>query len=284
MNKKIFIMGEPAAGKSTFLAALWHSVTQGIKDTEYQLDNMRMNVSYLYGLEEKWINGEKLDRTKITQEISEQTVFLKNKDEKLEIEFPDLSGETFQNIYDYRNVSSDLYDKINRADTILYIINVDNIHTFEYIANIKKWIRKFSKEEQNEELKIQERKPSQDDPTAIQVLDLLQIISKIKRKKKIKLGIVFSAWDLVEDMKNVNPGNYLKDKMFILWQYLEANKNLFDTKIWGVSAQGGKIEELEEKGLLSKEAIERIIVIDEKQELSNDITKIIAELSRDENE
>ena len=85
-------------------------------------------------------------------------------------------------------------------------------------------------------------------------------------------------------MKNVNPGNYLKDNMFILWQYLEANKNLFETKIWGVSAQGGKIEELEEKGLLSKEAIERIIVIDEKQELSNDITKIIAELSRDENE
>ena len=284
MNKKIFIIGEPAAGKSTFLAALWHSVTQGIKDTEYQLDHMGMNVSYLYGLEGKWINGEKLDRTKITQEISEQTVFLKNENEKLEIEFPDLSGETFQNIYDYRNLSPDLYEKINRADAILYIINVDNIHTFEYIADIKKWIRKSSSnKEQNEEPKIQERKPSQDDPTAIQVLDLLQIISKIKRKK-IKLGIVFSAWDLVEDMKNVNPRSYLKDNLFILWQYLEANKNLFDTKIWGVSAQGGKIEELEEKGLLSKEAIERIIVIDEKQELSNDITKIIAELSRDKNE
>lgn len=284
MNKKIFIIGEPAAGKSTFLAALWHSVTQGIKDTEYQLDHMGMNVSYLYGLEGKWINGEKLDRTKITQEISEQTVFLKNENEKLEIEFPDLSGETFQNIYDYRNLSPDLYEKINRADAILYIINVDNIHTFEYIADIKKWIRKSSSnKEQNEEPKIQERKPSQDDPTAIQVLDLLQIISKIKRKK-IKLGIVFSAWDLVEDMKKVNPRSYLKDNLFILWQYLEANKNLFDTKIWGVSAQGGKIEELEEKGLLSKEAIERIIVIDEKQELSNDITKIIAELSRDKNE
>ena len=145
---------------------------------------MGMNVSYLYGLEGKWINGEKLDRTKITQEISEQTVFLKNENEKLEIEFPDLSGETFQNIYDYRNLSPDLYEKINRADAILYIINVDNIHTFEYIADIKKWIRKSSSnKEQNEEPKIQERKPSQDDPTAIQVLDLLQIISKIKRKK-----------------------------------------------------------------------------------------------------
>lgn len=28
MNRKIFIMGAPNAGKSTYLAALWHSVIQ----------------------------------------------------------------------------------------------------------------------------------------------------------------------------------------------------------------------------------------------------------------
>ncbi len=30
MNKNFFIMGAPNAGKSTYLAALWHSINQKI--------------------------------------------------------------------------------------------------------------------------------------------------------------------------------------------------------------------------------------------------------------
>ena len=38
MNKKIFIMGAPNAGKSTFLGALWNSVNQKEIHTELTLN------------------------------------------------------------------------------------------------------------------------------------------------------------------------------------------------------------------------------------------------------
>ena len=55
MNKKLFIMGAPNAGKSTFLAALWHSVNQKDVRTDLTLDRMAGNVNYLQGIEKKWL-------------------------------------------------------------------------------------------------------------------------------------------------------------------------------------------------------------------------------------
>ena len=37
MDKKLFIMGAPNAGKSTYLAALWHSVNQDDLETKLKL-------------------------------------------------------------------------------------------------------------------------------------------------------------------------------------------------------------------------------------------------------
>lgn len=115
-------MGAPNAGKSTFLAALWHSINPKDVHTDLTLERMARNVNYLYGIEKKWLEVEKLGRTVMGQEQENLTILLD--DVKLELEFPDLSGETFRDMYDKREVSGKLKQKIENADSILYFVNV----------------------------------------------------------------------------------------------------------------------------------------------------------------
>lgn len=204
-----------------YLAALWHSVIQTEMPIKFKLKRMEKDTQYLYSLEKKWLAVEPLERTVIGQEVSELTLLLTDGNQDLEVEFPDLSGETFQNIYENREMSQHLYQKICDANAILYFINVENIYHGQLISEVSEEIRNAGQEE------YRERKPSQDDPTQIQIIDLLQAIAEIKRSQ-VKLGIIFSAWDLIDDMENVNPRKYLKNNMNMLWQYLEANCRKFD--------------------------------------------------------
>ena len=275
MNRKIFIMGAPNAGKSTYLAALWHSVIQTEMPIKFKLKRMEKDTQYLYSLEKKWLAVEPLERTVIGQEVSELTLLLTDGNQDLEVEFPDLSGETFQNKYENREMSQHLYQKICDANAILYFINVENIYHGQLIYEVSEEIRNAGQEE------YRERKPSQDDPTQIQIIDLLQAIAEIKRSQ-VKLGIIFSAWDLIDDMENVNPRKYLKNNMNMLWQYLVANCRKFDTVIWGVSALGGKLDDFEEL-LDIEDTITRIKVINENKSISHDVTSIIAEMSGETN-
>lgn len=242
---------------------------------KFKLKRMEKDTQYLYSLEKKWLAVEPLERTVIGQEVSELTLLLTDGNQDLEVEFPDLSGETFQNIYENREMSQHLYQKICDANAILYFINVENIYHGQLISEVSEEIRNAGQEE------YRERKPSQDDPTQIQIIDLLQAIAEIKRSQ-VKLGIIFSAWDLIDDMENVNPRKYLKNNMNMLWQYLEANCRKFDTVIWGVSALGGKLDDFEEL-LDIEDPITRIKVINENKSISHDVTSIIAEMSGETN-
>ncbi|WP_050642155.1 MULTISPECIES: GTPase [Clostridia] len=271
MNKNFFIMGAPNAGKSTYLAALWYSINQKEVPTMLTLNKMIGDVQYLYRLEEKWLDVEQLERTVIGQEVPKLSVSLAdNNNNILKLEFPDLSGETFQNIYELREMSQELHDLISKSDAILYFINIVNIYPLQFISEIPEHLR-------NKHEEIKERKPSQHDPTQVQIIDLLQAISEIKHKK-IKLGIIFSAWDLLGADETMNPKEFLKQHMNMLWQYMEANTNKFEVNIWGVSALGGKIEDYE-KLINIEDQVNRIKVVNEENINSHDITSIIAEMS-----
>lgn len=269
MDKKLFIMGAPNAGKSTFLAALWHSINQKNVHTDLTLVRMTGDVNYLCEIEKKWLEAENLERTAIGQEQEKLSILLTNGDVELELEFPDLSGETFQNIYENREMSIELKEKIDNADAILYFVNVEDIHSAEFISSIALQYRQ-------EGNKLEGRSAGKDDPTQVQIIDLLQAVLDIK--KRVNLGIVFSAWDLVSHEEQSDVKLFLKNNMNMLWQYLESNKNVYNTRFWGVSALGGKIDE-SDRLLDIDEPIKRIKIVNEEKVFSCDLTSIILKIS-----
>lgn len=287
-NKKCFIMGLPNAGKTTFLAALWYAISNGENAVRLNLSRIEGNISYLAKLSEQWLECQPLDRTKSGEEIKKISILLKDKKEEYSLQFPDLSGETFQNWYNHRKIEKSLAKQVKEADSILFFINVKDIVGPVLINEANQYIDRdeskeniivhdstieSSLESQNSSSK---RNRLKHDPVSVQIVELLQFVSILKLSQSVKLGIVFSAWDLLEE-NSIRPEDYAKQELILLWQFLATNKNIFEVSYWGISAQGGTIEE-KDKLLSYERPYERIQIVDNNMKISHDITSVIYKL------
>lgn len=77
-------------------------------------------------------------------------------------------------------------------------------------------------------------------PRQVQIVDLLEAFSDTPLELRPKrIAVVVSAWDLVG--LDFTPDGWLSDKMPLLDQYLRSRSDEFETRIYGVSAQGGRL-------------------------------------------
>jgi hypothetical protein len=284
MNKnKCFIMGLPGAGKTTYLAALWYCL-------DYQSNNKLViekytgDHSYLSSISKKWANVEEISRT--TPEFEKQSIVLTLKDKKnnnIEISFPDLSGESFQSQYENREAKKEHAGFIKNSSGILLFINSGEITEPFFISEVAPELREKEKNQGQNEFKT--RNPRKDDPTQVQIVELLQLITFIRNSDKVDLCLIISAWDLVDKVIPIDkytPENFVKDKMPLLWQYLITNNEYFRVTYYGISAQGGKLEDSERLQEINN-PYERIIIVDNEGNRYNDITMPLYTIVSSEN-
>ncbi len=262
-----YIMGLPEAGKTTYLAALTHSLQQRTIETKLKWYKYSGNHQHLLKLENTWLRALPVDRTSILLQEKQLTIELSDTDNNTySVTFPDLSGEIFQKYYSDREMDLINKEMIYNCDGIMLFINPNTIIEPTLISRISPQIRA-------NELNPRIYEPI-NDPTEVQLVELLQFINHL-RDKPVVLTVVISAWDVVEDTKLL-PEEYLKDRLTLLWQYLNCNKNTFITFYYGVSAQGGTLEDdnaqLEMIKKYEVNHIERIKVVDNNGRLSHDIS------------
>jgi hypothetical protein len=76
----------------------------------------------------------------------------------------------------------------------------------------------------------------------VQLVDLLQLISHAPvGTAGRKIVVMISAWDKVEGEK-LAPDGFLKEKLPLLAQYLDAGRDGWTSRVYGVSAQGGEYD------------------------------------------
>lgn len=266
-SKKCFIMGLPNAGKTTFLAALWYSLNSAYDNNEIKL-NIMTDTKYLADLSKKWVNAEPLDRTKLGYDQPDISIeIVDKKGDIFELRFPDLSGEVFQNHYNNREMSQSLVDDIQLADGIMVFINILDIDSMTLISALPKEYLETNKGKIQDDEHLTMQIPMQ-----VQIIELLQFIEYIRSDKSVKIGIMLTAWDVIDKIgKKYSPENLIKEEMNMLWQFLEANRDFFDVEYWGVSAQGADLSE-DEILIDIIEPMERIIVEDNMGNRSHDIT------------
>lgn len=253
MYKKCFIAGLPSAGKTTFLAALWNLINHG-PDAKLKLNKIE-NGQYLASLSNKWANMEPLERTVPSGEQSNISIKLEMSNKTIfDLQFPDLSGETFQSQYEMREISEEVVKYIEDADAVLFFINVNSIKLLGLISE-QTFLRSNTPATNNVN-----RNPKKDDPIQIQVIELLQFILFIRKNRMVKIGFMFSAWDLIKsNLNDIKPEQFLEQRMNMLWQFCQANDDVIEYQTWGISAQGGSFNDKDL--LLEKEyPYERILV------------------------
>ncbi len=279
MIKKCFISGFPSAGKTTFLAALMNLISADNSNSKLKLHKIN-NLQYLMTLSEKWANMDPLERTVPSNEHIDIAINLElpNK-EIVNFYLPDLSGETFQKLYEMREIPEELANYIIEANTFLFFVNVKNVKELGLISEHFK-----NQANETKENNLLKRNPTEHDPLQIQIIQLLQFFMLLRKNQKIKISFMFSAWDIMKtNCHNIKPDQFLKERMNMLWQYCSSNSDYIEFYTWGISAQGGEFEQKDT--LLDKEyPYQRIFVEGNDGYIGNDLTLPLYLLMGDLNE
>lgn len=245
MKANFAIMGLPASGKTTFLAALWHLIEAGETECRLLLDGYRGELKYLNQISEAWRSFQKVPRTSHTGDV-DVTINLLDRDTgaKGAAFFPDLAGETFDQQVEERRCKPKFIDELSVDDGILFFINANMKGEALSIAELNAALpvdgdAKIDYDEGNETSVnlTREWEPKQL-PAQVRVVQLLSdLVRPPFTARTRRLAIMISAWDLAR-CTNLTPCQWLAAHMPLVDQFLRSNGDYFIYQIYGVSAQG----------------------------------------------
>ena len=277
----VVICGLPASGKTTYLAALWYVVSdKRDPNTRLKFDSLiGLDHSHLNGIMRRWLQAKEQIHTELA---SGKIVSMNLKDgagRKVRMTFPDLSGESFQQMWETRECDPDLAELLRECDGILMFVHADKIkrpigvaETTQHAAGLaggvaaagppKDWHPK-------------------DAPTSVQLVEMLQMLRcDAVQAPARKLAVVLSAWDKIEgEGQGITPEQYLADELPLLDQYLRHGLDRWDVRVYGLSAQGGDFERDEETD--DEDRNERVAEIRALEDASDRIRLMVPELSKD---
>ena len=252
-ERSVVIIGLPASGKSTYLAALWHLVTDGDVETTLRFGDLLAGGSgHLNTIATRWRRAMVQERTAVAGNRLVSMNLLDTTNQTVRVTFPDVPGEAYRRMWEDRDCESDIAD-ILRTGEVLLFIHADAIRipiwTVEEIA----LSRAVGLEGPDGQAKLWNPRLA---PTQVQLVDLLQLL----RMPPLDIGprrlaVMLSAWDKARD-EGLTPEGYLEDKVPLLNQYLRRGADGWDYRIYGLSAQGGDYDKGEADGERSSKAEE----------------------------
>lgn len=255
------IIGLPGSGKTTFLAALWHLIDAGEVNTALTLDQLVGDHQYLNDIVEAWRRCERVPRTSAGSGISVAIHATDvSTDQKLTLNFSDLSGESFESQFANRSCLKSYVNAYEEEGGMLLFITADHSEDGMTILDVNAVLPEES--DANEQAgDVKEWSPEMV-PTQVRLVDLLQFIQqKPFARRKRKLAVVISAWDVVPQPQS-SPLEWLKRELPLLYQFLISNPESFDFKTYGISAQGGDVTGSRRQQMLQLMPSKRIICVE----------------------
>lgn len=242
-TRRCMVFGIQASGKTTFAAALWHLVDSEEIPTALIKGKHVGNFTYLQEISGSWAEGYEVERTKAQQFENIRVNLLHAKSGKeMSLEFDDLSGETFEQAFATRYCPERFVELVKNADGMLLFLSASrNNDDSVTILDV------FDAEEDETQPPAD---PNHWEPTKIplqvQLVDLLQCLQRPPfEAKPMKVALVVSAWDLAPD-GGTDAEHWLKVRYPLLSQYLENAEGVSDLRVYGVSAQGGRLSKKED--------------------------------------
>jgi len=276
--KRLLAIGLPHAGKTTFLAALWHVAESREVPQALTLRIISDEAKYLNAIRNDWLKCIPAVRTTRSAEQSASLHFDDQYEQHIgEVVFPDLSGETFQTQWKYRHWTTDYQVLVENADSLLVFFNAGKIKEPWPISAVQRMAQSAGVEDIDEQdtacpaTNDQPQATSNNSewtpeavPTQVQLVGLLQFIQPfILKKAPIRIAVLVSAWDIISKEgwnKYDAPDVWLSKRLSYFHQFLVSNKEHFSFKVYGISAQGGDFENEEDRQRLRscQHASERI--------------------------
>jgi hypothetical protein len=284
ISNQFVMIGLPATGKTSFLAALWYLVQHGEVEHGLTLERMEGDSKHLNQISNLWASCEVVPRTSTNSERIVSMVLNDTSTKKnITLTFPDLSGESFMSQWVDRHFTA-TYDEFLKESVggVLFLSSL-NYQKPARIASALLLLKEMGEAGQPNEEKDDEGSIPWDPthaPTQVQLVELLQFIAGREYfNPPFRLALVISAWDDVLKVKKISPAKWLAEEMPFLSQFLESNRRLFDFNAYGVSAQGGDYnKDVDELTRMS--ASERIRIEGDGVTNPHDLTELLTWLMR----
>ena len=274
----VSIIGLPSSGKTTYLAALWHVLTDSDGDTVLKLrDLLSGNLEHLNDIAARWRDAQEQKRTEIGGSRVVSINMMDKQGTAATVSFPDVPGEAYRRMWEDRDVDDDVVQLLKCSGVMLFI-HADTIRPPRWIIDditVAEALDGGAVEQGAEA--AAEAAPADDpasqgvewqarySPTHVQLVDLLQLLRRWPLDiGPRKIAVMFSAWDKAED-EELTPARYLEHKLPLLHQYLTFGPDAWDLTVYGISAQGGEYDS-EEAGAKPKSEAAELRKLDDPSE------------------
>jgi hypothetical protein len=239
------VMGLQGSGKTTFAAALWHLVDMGEVSTVLLKGRHTGEFRYLEEIAHDWAEGWQVQRTE-THRVEAIRINLRqpSSTDDITLEFADLSGETYEHAFGTRLASAGFLELVKRMDGLLLFVSAARTVDGVTIADVAAEMPEFAIPEAESDGEPEPEWVARKTPQQVKLVDLLQIISTPPvGKQPSRIAVIVSAWDL---SPTPDPDTWLAQRMPLLDQVLRAHAHTIPFRVYGVSAQGGRLPKRED--------------------------------------
>lgn len=240
------VMGLQGSGKTTFAAALWHLVDMGEVDTSLVKGTHQGNFRYLEAIAKDWAEGWQVKRT-ATDQIEPVQINLRHphSTDDIALEFSDLSGETFEHAFSKRLATPAFLELVQRMDGLLLFVSADRLIDGVAIVDAAAHAPELAAPESDGDHEPETEWDPAKAPQQVQLADLLQIVSNPPHgRRPSRIAVIVSAWELAQT--TLDAATWLTDRMPLLHQLLHSHAGETPYRVYGVSAQGGRLPKKED--------------------------------------
>ncbi|MBR1154616.1 hypothetical protein [Bradyrhizobium sp. JYMT SZCCT0428] len=238
MDARYMVFGFTRTGKTTFAAALWHQVDSEEIPTVLTKGKHAGQFAYVAEISEAWAEGFEVERTTVTQVENIRINLLDSGSaSKVALEFDDLSGETFEQAFATRLCPEKFVELVKGARGMLLFVSADR-HNDDAVTILDAF---DAEEDETQAVADPNDWDGTKTPLQVQLVDLLQCLQRAPFSMvPMRVAVIVSAWDLVPQ-DETDPARWLEKRYPLLSQYLGNSEGATDVRIYGVSAQGGKL-------------------------------------------
>jgi hypothetical protein len=235
-DRSIVIVGLPESGKTTFLGALWHLITERDIDTALRLENLgRGDSAHLNAIAARWRDAKVQDRTAIGGNRLVVMNLVDANSASVRVTFPDTAGEAYQRMWEERECDAAVAETL-KAGNVLLFVHADTIQLPMWVVDDVALSRRMGLPVPAGQAVPWHPRMA---PTQVQLVELLQFLQVGPfASGPRRLAIMLSAWDKVS-AEGLEPADFLEAKLPLLAQYLRRNRRGWTSRVYGLSAQGG---------------------------------------------
>lgn len=273
----IVVVGLPESGKTTYLAALYETVrARDAATPELKLRQEPVEREYLFEISQTWLRLEQATHSNVSGPQDVLLPLVAFDGVSLDLRVPDVAGEQFNAVWEGESLPEAIEGIGDGGDGILLFVSARDVVAPRLLppggavgsgagGSAPAW-------------------PPAEAPTQTKIADLIEILESTAMldrplAAKRPIAVIVSAWDTVEPGLKLTPKKWLKFKLPLVWQVLQAGEPERAFEVFGVSAQGGDYADPDAKTRLSETSPEFRASIQVGDAVSHDLSKPVAWLA-----